>query len=228
MARTIFYVPPLAVTRARRGSPSTLVGSDGWSHRTECRRAVLRSTLCASALAAGSCRFVFCITKRLTLDAPSLRKSPRLPPWSGPSRKDADETRSAALTPTTAKLIEGRRDRVEGKHERSSADHLQHLCNPPDLSLWIRILTMGSLLTVSPVARGRSCSFSFDSATASRWPSLAIWRRRPIRPAREHTNVWRQGQGPPLCRFPETSTLALLSLGTLVTAVLAWKPRRRG
>src|SRR5262249_55674266 len=115
MARTIVYVPPLAVARARRDAPSTFVGSDGWGHRAECRRAVVRSTLCASAFAAGSYSVAFRIAKRLTLDAPSLREPPRFPPWSGPSRKNAGETRSAVLTPTVAKLVEGRRDREEGK-----------------------------------------------------------------------------------------------------------------
>jgi len=117
MARTIVYVPPLAVARARRDAPSTFVGSDGWGHRVECRRAVVRSTLCASAFAAGSYSVAFRIAKRLTLDAPSLREPPRFPPWSGPSRKNAGETRSAVLTPTVAKLVESRRDREEGKHE---------------------------------------------------------------------------------------------------------------
>src|SRR5262249_23095318 len=111
MARTIFYLPPLVVARARRDAPSMFVGSDGWRHRTECRRAVVRSTLCAFALAAGSYRVALRITKRFTLDAPSLGKPPRLPPWPGPSGKNAGETRSAVLTPTVAKLVESRRDR---------------------------------------------------------------------------------------------------------------------
>lgn len=143
------------------GTPSTFVGSDGWRHRTECRRAVVRSTLCASALAAGSYRVALRITKRLTLDAPSLRKPPRLPPWPGPSGKNAGETRSAVLTPTVAKLVEGRRDREEGKHERPYTDHPQHLCNPDDPRRWVNILSIGSSLTPLRASRGHSCSTPF-------------------------------------------------------------------
>ena len=160
MARTIFYVPPLAVARARRDAVHVrrvrrMAPQDRMS------RAVVRSTLCASAFAAGSYRVALRITKRLTLDAPSLGRPPRLPPWPGPLGKNAGETRSAVLTPTVAKLVEGRRDREEGKHERPYTDHPQHLCNPDDPRRCVDILSIGSSLTPLRASRGHSCSTPF-------------------------------------------------------------------
>ena len=149
------------------------------------------------------CRELSCalrINKRLTLDAPSLRKPSRLPPWPGPSGKNAGETRSAALTPTVAKLVEGRRDREEGKHERPYTDHLQHLCNPDDPRLWVDILSIGSSLTPLRASRGHSCSTPF--LLRFRPPRLndllSGLRAAPdSASARDHTSLGRQGQGPP-------------------------------